>query len=312
MFRLRLTLSASMPDWKRPAMEYPFDSAKEVGNAVELLLGGDTYFSGRVDASDLAGTFKDENASGTFHLMRVAEVRLPYSSTDVVFKNGDVTLSGSLYIPRGDGPFPAIIMLQGSGPETRWGANRFWADYFGRRGIAALIYDKRGSGKSTGDWQTADFNSLAGDALAAVDLLQPTARIDPNRIGIHGHSQGASIAPLIASQSKAVAFVVADAANGVPMWQSEIFSQQSYLKELGLKGQDLASADQFVERAVQVERSGIGRDALVRDYKAAVQSGQPWAKETDPRQKILTFGSFFLRLQTTIPRTIGGTSMCPS
>jgi acetyl esterase/lipase len=224
-------LRASFTSLPQRAMEYPFDSAKQNEDQVDLVLGGDTNFSGKFHEQELTGTFKDGDGSGTFHLERIADAHLPYSENDVVFGNGDVTLSGSLYIPRGGGLHPAIVMLHGSGPETRWGANRFWADYFGRRGIAVLIYDKRGSGKSTGDWKTVDFNALAGDALAAVGFLQHQAGIDPKKIGIHGHSQGASIAPLIASQSKSVAFVLADAANGVPMWQSEIFSEQAYVRD---------------------------------------------------------------------------------
>jgi uncharacterized protein len=163
----------------------------------------------------------------------------------------------------------------------------------GRRGIATLIYDKRGSGKSTGDWKSADFNVLASDALAAVGFLQQQDGINPKKIGIHGHSQGASIAPLIASQSKSVAFVLADAANGVPMWQSEIFSQQAYVRELGLKGNDLVNAEQFIERAVQVERTGSGLEALIREHTAALQSGQAWAKETAPPEEDSYFWKFF-------------------
>ncbi len=288
-------LRASFTSMPQRAMEYPFDSAKQTGNQIDLVLGGDVFFSGQVGDSELKGTFKDEagSGSGTFHLRRIAEVQLPYTATDVVFENGNVTLFGSLYVPRGGGLHPAIVMLQGSGPETRWGANRFWADYFGRRGIAALIYDKRGSGKSTGDWQTSDFNSLADHALAGVSFLQHRAGIDPKKIGIHGHSQGAAIAPLIASQSKAVAFVLADAATGIPMWQTEVFSQQSSIKHLGLKGNDLANADRFIEHSVQVERSGNGRDALIRDYNAALQSGQTWSKAAEPPAEDSYFWKFF-------------------
>jgi dipeptidyl aminopeptidase/acylaminoacyl peptidase len=126
-----------------------------------------------------------------------------------------------------------------------------------------------------------------------VSFLQHQVGIDPEKIGIHGHSQGASIAPLIASQSKAVAFALADAANGVPLWQSEVFSQQSFIRRSGLKGNDLASAEQFIERSVQVERSGNGRDALFRDFKSALQSGQTWAKETEPPAENSYFWKFF-------------------
>jgi pimeloyl-ACP methyl ester carboxylesterase len=286
-------LRASFTSMQQRAMEYPFDSVQQTGDQVDLVLGGDTSFSGKVDHSGLTGNFKDEDGAGTFRLERTAEAQFPYTATDVVFKNGDVTLSGSMYIPRGGGLHPAIVMLQGSGPETRWGANRFWADYFGRRGIATLIYDKRGSGKSTGDWKTADFNALAGDALAGIDFLLHQAGIDPKKIGIHGHSQGASIAPLVASQSDAVAFVLADAANAVPMGQTEIYSQQSFISHSGLKGDDLASADKFIERSVQAERTGIGRDDLIKEHEAALQSGQAWAKEVGPPAENSYFWKFF-------------------
>jgi dipeptidyl aminopeptidase/acylaminoacyl peptidase len=275
-------LRGSFTSLQQRAMEYPFDSAKQTGNQVDLVLGGDTYLSGVLKNSELAGTFKDQESSGTFQVGHVADVQLPYSAEDVVFKNGDVTLSGSLYVPRGEGLHPAIVMLQGSGPETRWGANRFWADYFGRRGIATLIYDKRGSGKSSGDWQTADFDALAGDALAGVNFLQQQAGIDPKKIGIHGHSQGASIAPLIASRSKSVAFVLADAANGIPMWQTEVYSQQSFIRHSTLKGSDLANADKFIEHLVQVARTGSGYDALVQEYEAAKQRKEAWTNEAAP------------------------------
>jgi dipeptidyl aminopeptidase/acylaminoacyl peptidase len=286
-------LRGSFTSMPQRVMEYPFDSVKQTGNQIDLVLGGDTSFSCKIDDSELTGTFRDEDGSGTVRLRRVARVRLPYTASDVVFRNGNVALSGSLYVPRDGGLHPAIVMLQGSGPEIRWGANRFWADYFGRRGMATLIYDKRGSGKSTGDWQTSDFNSLAGDALAGVSFLQRQEGIDAKKIGIHGHSQGALLAPLIAAQSKAVAFVLADAASGIPVWRTELFSQRSYLRHSGLTGSDLASADRFIERSVQVERSGNGRAALLRDSRAAVQNGQVWAKATEPPADDSYFWKFF-------------------
>jgi pimeloyl-ACP methyl ester carboxylesterase len=286
-------LTGSFTSLTQRAMEYPFDSAKQVGDQVDLVLGGELHLSGRIDHSRLAGTFKDEDGSGSYELKRTAKVKLPYSATDVVFHNGPVSLSGTLYVPRREGLHPAIVMLQGSGPETRWGANRFWADYFGRRGIACLIYDKRGAGQSTGDWKTSDFDALAGDALAGVSLLQHQAGIDPMKIGIHGHSQGASIAPLIASKSNSIAFILADAASGVSMWQSEIFSQQSGVRHSGLSSSDQASAEQFIERAVQVERSGIGYDVLRNEYKAAQQSGQAWTEEVGLPPEDSYFIKFF-------------------
>ncbi len=69
------------------------------------------------------------------------------------------------------GRHPGVVLLQGRGSETRWGTNRFIADRFARSGIAALTYDKRGSGSSTGDWKSSTYDDLANDALAAIDSL---------------------------------------------------------------------------------------------------------------------------------------------
>ncbi|MDP9008465.1 MAG: hypothetical protein M3N91_07125 [Pseudomonadota bacterium] len=114
-------LAGSFTSLTQRAMEYPFDSAKLVADQVDLVLGGELYLSGRIDHSQLSGTFKNEDGSGTFALKHIAEVELPYSATDVVIHNGPVSLSGTLYVPHGTGLHPAIVMLQGSGPETRWG-----------------------------------------------------------------------------------------------------------------------------------------------------------------------------------------------
>jgi alpha-beta hydrolase superfamily lysophospholipase len=75
------------------------------------------------------------------------------------------------------------------------------ANAFARRGIAALIYDKRGVGTSTGQWRDAAFAELVGDASAAVEALRSRPQISPDRVGIHGHSQGGTIAPWVANEN---------------------------------------------------------------------------------------------------------------
>jgi alpha-beta hydrolase superfamily lysophospholipase len=130
-------------------------------------------------------------------------------------------LGGTIVFPVGAGPFPGIVFLHGSGAEGRW-ASRYLAHEFARRGVAALIYDKRGVGRSTGDWRTASFVDLVGDAVAAVEALRSQLRVASDRVGIHGHSQGGTIAPWVASKDQHVAFVVASAAGGGSMADMEI------------------------------------------------------------------------------------------
>ena len=125
-------------------------------------------------------------------------------------------------MPRSGGPFPAVLLITGSGPqdrdETIFGHKPFLvlADYLTRRGIAVLRVDDRGVGGSTGknsDSTSADF---AGDVLAGVEFLKGSKEINASQIGLIGHSEGGIIAPLVASRSKDVAFIVLLAGTGLP------------------------------------------------------------------------------------------------
>ena len=131
----------------------------------------------------------------------------------VMFHNGEVTLGGTLLLPETPRPCPGVALVHGSGDDTR-DDYRVFARYFAERGIATLIYDKRGVGASTGSWRAGTFTELAGDALAAVRLLAQRGDIDSRRIGLWGCSEGGWVAPLAASQSPDVRFLVAISAAG--------------------------------------------------------------------------------------------------
>jgi len=133
----------------------------------------------------------------------------------VTFQNGDVTLAGNLFVPVGEGPFPAVVIIHGSGKETsRDLVILSW--FFVHHGFAVLTYDKRGVGESGGSYKRvlpdengeAILEDLANDAVAGVEFLKNHNKIDPNRIGIFGGSQAGWIAPLSASKSSDVAFIV--------------------------------------------------------------------------------------------------------
>lgn len=128
---------------------------------------------------------------------------------EVRFSNGELALGGLFFVPAGDGPFPAVVFIRGSGPSSR---SSVWAksfvDVLVPRGIAVLLPDKRGSDASEGDWRKADFEELAGDALAGVNYVRSRPYVDGDRVGVVGLSQGGKIAPIAASRSKSVAFVI--------------------------------------------------------------------------------------------------------
>ncbi len=147
----------------------------------------------------------------------------PYQEEAVSFPNiqAGVTLAGTLTLPEGEGPFPAVVLISGSGPndrdETVAGHRLFLeiADDLTRHGIAVLRYDKRGIKASTGDYFTATTQDFASDALSGVAYLKSREGIDPKKIGLVGHSEGGLIAPMAAIQAPDVSFIVLLAGSGV-------------------------------------------------------------------------------------------------
>lgn len=198
-------------------------------------IGG--HYEGKVndDFSRIEGTWQQGGGSFPLNLEPTDKVEAPkrpqnptepypYAVEAVTFENSaaQITLAGTLTLPRSGGPFPAVLLISGSGPqdrdETVFGHRPFWvlADYLTRRGIAVLRYDDRGVGASEGDFAAATSEDFAGDALAGVAYLKSRADIRPAQIGLIGHSEGGLIAPMAAVQSRDVAFIVLLAGPGIP------------------------------------------------------------------------------------------------
>ncbi len=160
----------------------------------------------------------------TFNRPQKPKSPFPYLSEDVTFKNdkADISLAGTLTIPEGSGPFPAVIMITGSGSQNRneelMGHEPFLviSDYLTRNGIAVLRYDDRGVGQSQGSPLNATSADLATDVEAALHYLITRKEVDPKRVGLAGHSEGGLIAPIVASNNPEVAFIVSLAGTGVP------------------------------------------------------------------------------------------------
>ena len=166
----------------------------------------------------------------------------PYDEEEVVFHNtsDNVTLAGTLTLPRSLGPFPVVILLHGSVPADRdytYDGHKYflvWADHLTRQGMAVLRFDKRSAGQSTGNYDTSTLENFAKDALAGVEYLKSRSDINPHQIGFIGHSEGGMTAFLAASNSDDVAFVVSMAAPCVNLEELVSIQEPLLLRAEGL------------------------------------------------------------------------------
>jgi uncharacterized protein len=159
---------------------------------------------------------------------------------EITFRNKDVLLKGTLTKPDTNNPCPVVIVTHTSNAATRdFGVYQHLANVLPPNGIAVLLYDRRGSGDSTGDFETASFFDLAIDAQAIINYLKLRSDIDPKHIGVWGMSQGGWIAPLVASNSTDIAFVVAVSAVGVTPAEQMNFSAEYELREKGFPEEEI-------------------------------------------------------------------------
>ena len=273
----------------------PFSEVQTRGCcALSMVLRGDrttSHFSGSLKGDSLTGVFREGDAVGRFEYSRVTALAPALEEREITFTNGAVTLAGSLLLPPSGKSVPAVVFLHGSGAEGRW-ASRFLATQLARTGTAALIFDKRGVGKSTGDWRKAGIEDLAADGAAAVARLREEPRVDGQRVGIHGHSQGGTLAPLVAARSKHVAFVIGSAAAGVPTDSTEIFSVLNSVLPKARNAADSANARVYVSELVAVAYHG--RSWAKLDSIVAVSSGEPWFfAPPAPENSYWTFSKVF-------------------
>ncbi len=246
----------------------PVENFTRDGQQVSFtLLNGTSRFTGRLsdDMTRLDGAYTTTVNDNTadVSLVRVAaeaaagkaparpqtpKEPFPYRAEEVAFDNPsfpEVHLAGTLTLPVGSGPFPAAVMITGSGgqdrDETMLGHKPFAviADYLTRRGIAVLRFDDRGIGKSKGDYGSATSADLATDARAAVAYLLTRSEIDHDGIGFVGHSEGGMIGPIAAVGNPSVAYLVLLAGPGTHLDQLLLSQQRLIGAQMGASQQQL-------------------------------------------------------------------------
>jgi pimeloyl-ACP methyl ester carboxylesterase len=196
-------------------------------------------------------------------------------SEDVRFSSGDIHLAGTLISPNTDERHPAIILVHGSGPQNRESMVPF-ARFLIRHGMAVLGYDKRGVGGSTGDWNTASFDDLAGDVVAAFEYLKTRSDTDSAQIGLMGISQAGWIMPLAAVRAKDIAFLISISGAGIPAAETTIDHARNEMTASGMPAQTVADIVGLLKLQYQFARTGQGWDqyAAARE-KLIARMGPP-------------------------------------
>lgn len=266
------------------AKDLPLEGITVEGTKVRFTIAnipGAPTFDGTLENGAIRGTFTQGGGSLPFRLGReTVEVPrkpqepkppLPYTSEEVSYTNGDIKLAGTLTLPEGAGPFPAALLITGSGPQNRdealLGHKPFLvlADHLTRNGIAVLRVDDRGVGGSTGSVDESTTADFAQDALAGVRFLKKHAKIAPDRVGLVGHSEGGVVAPLAASQSTDVAFVVMLAGTGVTGGEVITLQSERISRAAGMPEENIQREDAVMRQSLEVIRSE--KDPAVRDAR---------------------------------------------
>lgn len=231
-----LSLNATMDSPDQGAMGIPLGevSLSEDSIRIEAPIVKGYYIGALVSESTMEGEWHQSGMSFKLDLSRQEEAIIlnrpqepeapfPYREEEVTFQNTEqgFMLAGTLTLPGGDGPFPAAILISGSGSQNRdeeiFGHKPFKliADQLTRNGIAVLRYDDRGVASSGGSASGSTTLDLSGDARSGMDYLLKRNEIDHSEIGIIGHSEGGMIAFLLASSHKDFAYIVSLAGPGV-------------------------------------------------------------------------------------------------
>ena len=265
----------------------------------------DIIFNGKLENGDIVGefkqgqgkfplTFKRQDAPVTLNRPQHPNKPYPYEEQEVSYENkkDGIKLAGTLSLPKASkAPFAAVILITGSGPQNRdeeiFGHKPFLvlADYLTRQGIAVLRLDDRGVGGSSKNVPTETSENYAEDVLAGVEFLKSNKSINPKQIGLIGHSEGGLIAPMVATKSTDIAFIVSLAGPGLT--GSEIIKLQGALiaKASGASDQAIASSRELQEISFQILKTE--KDNVIAKKRIVEESKKFYAKFSKEEKQAL-------------------------
>lgn len=242
-------------------------------------------YDGKLKDNEFIGTFKQAGQEFPMNLSREAiekevvkrpqEPSKPYSyySEDIAFENqkANISLAGTLTLPKKEGVFPVVILISGSGPQNRdeelLGHKPFLviSDYLTKNGIAVLRYDDRGVGLSKGEFKTATTADFATDVESAIAYLKTRKEINQKQIGLIGHSEGGLIAPMVASKSKDVSFIVLLAGTGIQGDKLLLLQQELIARVNGTSDTDIKKSIQNNSKLFEMVVNSNDNQKLITD-----------------------------------------------
>lgn len=296
------TYTGTMDSPDQSAFGIPCDKVTVTGNTITATLGnGAINYTGTLENdTTIKGTFtqgqsvpltlvKQTSPGAVKKLNRPQTPQPPftYTSEDVSYTNKDKSISygATITIPAGKAPFPAALIISGSGAQTRdfdFAEHKFYAvlaDALTNAGYIVLRVDDRGTGKTTGSFANATTKDFADDATAGIDYLLSRPEVNKKKLGLIGHSEGGIVAPMIAANRKDIDFVILLAAPGVPIPDLMVQQNRAILSQQGMNEQNLEAYLQLYKALLL---DGVNNEKLEDALTAGKKSMQQWLTKTDP------------------------------
>lgn len=302
--------SATMDSPDQGAKGIPFSSvqvkgdsllleAKSIGGKFSGRFNNDTTLTGQwFQGTGLPLQLKKMAAGET-----VAEPRrpqtpkppFPYKSEDVVYFNKEKSIQygATITLPQGNGPFPAVVLITGSGQQNRdeelFGHKPFavLADYLTRKGYVVMRVDDRGVGQTTGDVKNATSKDFANDVMTSLDYLKAMPQVNKTKVGLLGHSEGGMIAQLVAAERKDLAFVIMHAGPGQPILDLMTEQNRLVLTSTGMPAESVQRYSSFYKGMMTVIASASSDSAAV---KLAAPLLDDWMDKTPKETVVATTG----------------------
>lgn len=231
-----------------------------------------------------------------------------YDTLDVAFFNAydAVKLAGTITMPRQGGKLPAVVLVTGSGPQDRDETMmehkpfKVIADYLTKQGIVVLRYDERGVGASTGNYPKSTIGDFSRDAIAAIGFLQKQRGVDPTRVGIIGHSEGALIAELIAGESSAdLGFIGLLGAPAIPIDSLMLLQAYEIGKLMGMPEAHLREAKEVNRRNFATIKGDLDDEQIYRQILDNLSSMLPdlsASQKDEIKMMVLPAYRYFMRI----------------